>query len=368
MDSRTKRDLMILILFSVALILTAVNFRVLLDGFLKLMRLFNPLLAGISLAFILNKPCSGVQHVLRRIPHVKNNDALVRWISILIVYVSVFFVIILFVSFVIPELIDSIQVLIKTAGNNMEPIQRYADRIADFFGIESPDLSNVGVLILASIKEWGSSVSSILSRVINITAGVISGITKAAISLVLSVYLLYGKEKLIQNSKRVFSVYLPGKVYRKCEYVMRVVIDSFDKYVVGQLTEACIIGVLCFVGMVILRFEYPLLISVLIGVTALIPVVGAYIGGIISAVLLFIISPDRALWFVVFLIILQQFEGNFIYPRVVGSSLGLPSILVLLSVTVGGGVAGPAGIQLGVPITAVLYTLLKNDIAERSGA
>jgi predicted PurR-regulated permease PerM len=363
-----KRDLMILILFSVVLILAVVNFEGLLDGFLKILRLFSPLFTGIALAFILNKPSTSVQRVLSKIPFLKKRSALTRGLSIFVVYVAVLFVTVVFVSFVIPELIDSIQILIKTAGNNMWSIQQYVDRIADFFNIESIDLSKVGTLIMSSIKDWGSSVATILNQVINITTGVISGVAKAAISLVFSVYLLFGKDKFIKNSKRVFSVYIPEKIYNKCEYVMRVVIDSFDRYVVGQLTEACILGVLCFVGMVILRFEYPLLISVLIGVTALVPVVGAYIGGIISAILLLIISPARALWFVIFLIILQQFEGNVIYPRVVGSSLGLPSIFVLLSVIIGGGVAGPAGILLGVPITAILYTLLKNDIARRDEA
>ena len=368
MSNRMKRDLMILILFSVGLVLAVINFRGLLEGFLRILRLFGPLFTGIAIAFILNKPCSGVQKVLCKIPFINKYDALARGLSIFIVYVAVMFVIVVFVSFVIPELIESIQVLIKTAGNNMWSVQQYVDRAADFFNIESIDLSNVGTLIMSSIKDWGSSVASILNQLISITTGVIAGIANAAISIVFSIYLLFGKDKLIKNSKRVFSIYLPEKVYRKCEYVMRVVIDSFDKYVVGQLTEACILGVLCFAGMVILRFEYPLLISVIIGVTALVPVVGAYIGGILSAILLLIISPARALWFVIFLIILQQFETNLIYPRVVGSSLGLPSILVLLSAIVGGGVAGPVGILFGVPITTILYTLLKNDIARRDEA
>jgi predicted PurR-regulated permease PerM len=248
----------------------------------------------------------------------------------------------------------------------MDNIQSFFDEVTEFFGFDEIDLSMLGSMILNSINAWGSSVTALLSRIISITTGLISILTTTVISLVFSVYLLFGREKLLSKCKLVFRSYLPEKIFQKCEYVMGIVISTFDRYIVGQTTEAIILGMLCFTGMVIFRFDYPLLISVLIGVTALVPVVGAYIGGFISFLLLLIISPTQAVWFLVFLLVLQQFEGNIIYPRIVGSSLGLPSILVLLAATVGGGLAGPAGILLGIPIATVIYTLIKNDVRKRS--
>ena len=150
--------------------------------------------------------------------------------------------------------------------------------------------------------------------------------------------------------------------------VARLTADTFTKYVSGQIVEAGILGVLCFLGMCIFGFDYAPLISVIIAVCALVPIAGAYIGAIVSALLLLMIEPMQAIWFLVFLIILQQLEGNLIYPRVVGTSIGLPGIWVLAAVTVGSSLMGFAGLIIGVPLTAVLYTLLKRNLHKREAA
>lgn len=147
--------------------------------------------------------------------------------------------------------------------------------------------------------------------------------------------------------------------------VTRLTADTFTRYVSGQLTEACILGVLCFLGMCLFQFDYAPLISVIIGVSALIPVAGAYIGAAVAVLLLVMIEPMQAVWFLIFLVVLQQLEGNIIYPRVVGTSLGLPGIWVLAAVTVGSSLLGFVGLVISVPVTAVLYTLLKGDLARR---
>jgi len=366
MSKKLKRDLMILILFTLILILVVVNFKYVMRGAWSVVRLFQPLFLGIVIAFVLCRPCIFVEKILMKIPLLGRKKALVRGSSVFIVFVGVLFITVIFVSIIIPQLIESIQILIRNAGRNMDNIQSFFDELTEFFGLDEIDLSMLGSMILNSINAWGSSVTALLSRIISITTGLISILTKTVISLVFSVYLLFGREKLLSKCKLVFRSYLPEKIFHKCEYVMGIVISTFDRYIVGQTTEAIILGMLCFAGMVIFRFDYPLLISVLIGVTALVPVVGAYIGGFISFLLLLIISPTQAVWFLVFLLILQQFEGNVIYPRIVGSSLGLPSILVLLAATVGGGLAGPAGILLGIPVATVIYTLIKNDVRKRS--
>ena len=156
--------------------------------------------------------------------------------------------------------------------------------------------------------------------------------------------------------------YLPKKVTEKFYYVAGVVNQSFHSFIVGQCTEAVILGLLCMGGMLQLMLPYAAMIGCLVGFTALIPVAGAYIGAVVGAFMIFTVSPVKAVIFIAFLVALQQLEGNLVYPRVVGSSIGLPGVWVLAAVTVGGGVMGVGGMLLGVPLAAAAYQLLKNDM------
>ena len=171
--------------------------------------------------------------------------------------------------------------------------------------------------------------------------------------------------RLLAQCRRVLRAYTPPKVCRMVLEVTALTAGTFSKFVTGQITEACILGGLTFAGMVLLRLDYPLLIAVLIGVSALVPIVGAYVGAFTSALLLAMIDPMKAVIFLLFLVCLQQFEGNVIYPRVVGTSLGLPGIWVLAAVTIGGGLFSFLGMLLSVPVASILYTLLRQDVHRR---
>lgn len=151
-------------------------------------------------------------------------------------------------------------------------------------------------------------------------------------------------------------------MYNKITYVLSIMNDCFRKYIVGQCTEAVILGLLCIIGMLILQLPYATMIGALIALTALIPVAGAYIGAVVGAFMILTVSPIKALFFLIFLVVLQQLEGNIIYPKVVGSSLGLPGIWVLAAITVGGGIMGIFGMLIGVPIVAAIYRIVKNDV------
>ena len=202
-------------------------------------------------------------------------------------------------------------------------------------------------------------------HLISATSSLVSAVVTTVISFVFSVYMLSGGPKLTAQCRRLVVVYLPESIAKRVLAVVRLTADTFTKYVSGQLIEACILGSLCFIGMVVFRFDYAPLISVIIGVSALIPVAGAYIGAVLAALLLAMISPIKAFWFLVFLAVLQQLEGNLIYPRVVGTSLGLPGIWVLAAVTVGSSLLGFIGLVISVPLTAVVYTILKYDLRQR---
>ena len=365
MEDKLKKNIYILISYIALLVLIIIYFTSIAQGFGRVLILFKTFFIGVAIAFILNKPCMYIEKMLNRFLLIKRERFLSRGIAIATTFVLFFLIVILIISFVIPQLINSVQVLIGNIGVYTDNLQGLLNRGTNFLRIDKIDLSNISGLILGYVNKLGSGLAGMMSQIISITAGIVSFIANFLISIIFSIYLLAGKERLLYQFKRVLYTYMPKKVYDKGSYIYYVVIDTFNRYVLGQLTEALILGVLCTLGLLLFRFDYPLLIGVIIGLSGLVPVIGSYIGGFIAFVLLLMVSPTKALWFLLFLVILQQFEGNIIYPRVVGKSLGLPGIWILLSVTIGGGLAGPIGILLGIPIATVLYILLKNDVKNR---
>lgn len=211
-------------------------------------------------------------------------------------------------------------------------------------------MTGVGGAVDAAV----SAVSSVFSTVVTLFLGI-----------VFAIYLLAGKEKLAAQFIRVSRTYLGEKLTSRILYVLKVLNESFHSFIVGQCTEALVLGALCFLGMMIFGFDYALTISVLVGFTALIPIAGAYIAAVAGAFMIFVNSPLQALLFLIFLVVLQQIEGNLIFPRVVGSSIGLPGVWVLAAVTIGGGVMGIPGMLIGVPLASALYRLLGRDVQAR---
>lgn len=213
-----------------------------------------------------------------------------------------------------------------------------------------------------------TGVGGAMGAAFGIVTSMFSKAVTILISFIFSIYILAGKEKLGGQIRILFKTYLPKRFVEKLFYVLRVMNDSFHNYIVGQCTEAVILGALCAGGMLILQLPYAAMIGCLVGFVALIPVAGAYIGAIVGAFMIFTISPVQAVIFIVYLAVLQQLEGNLIYPRVVGSSVGLPGIWVLAAVTVGGGVLGISGMLIGVPIAATVYRLVQRDVRTRKKA
>lgn len=205
----------------------------------------------------------------------------------------------------------------------------------------------------------------VMSSVVSVVSSVFSGIVTVLVALIFSIYLLLDKEKIISQVKRLISTYIPNGD-KKIFYVLHTLNDSFHRFIVGQCTEAVVLGVLCMIGMAVFRFPYAMMIGVLIGFTALIPVAGAYIGAGVGAFMILTESPIQAVLFLIFIVVLQQVEGNLIYPKVVGNSIGLPGIWVLAAITIGGGLMGVMGMLLAVPIVATIYRLLQADVRKRN--
>ena len=264
---------------------------------------------------------------------------------------------------VIPELISCVQFLIAAVAPALEKLLE-SEFVSDHLPSEIyKALADVNweQLVSRVVQFVVSGIGNTARALVTAISSVVSVVATTFISIIFSIYLLYSKEKLQKQCRRLLDTYIP-KGQRQVSYVASVLDDCFHRYIVGQCTEAVILGVLCTVGMLIFRFPYAPMIGALIGFTALIPVAGAYIGAAVGAIMILTVSPLKALLFLVFIVVLQQLEGNLIYPKVVGKSIGLPAIWVLAAITVGGSLMGIAGMLISVPITAALYRLLKEDM------
>lgn len=291
-----------------------------------------------------------------------------RPVCMLGAFITLFVVVAVVIGLVVPEFVACIQLLMEKVP---DAIAEVALRLEDF-NIITEDLASMLTSIDMEkkaeelISSLTSGIGNVMGTVVGVVSSFFSGVVTFVLALIFAIYLLSGKEKLKRQADMVMKCYLKEKYCKKIKYVLSVLNDSFHKYIVGQCTEAVILGVLCTIGMLILRLPYATMIGALVALTALIPVAGAYIGAGVGAFMILTVSPIQAIIFLVYIVVLQQLEGNLIYPRVVGSSMGLPAIWVLSAVTIGGGVMGIPGMLLGVPLAATLYRLIRDDVKRLS--
>lgn len=368
MNTGLFRKMLLLITYAVALVVVIVKIDVILDWGAGVLLAFRPIFIGFAIAFILNRPCNFFARLYTR-GLGKQGERFARPLAVVTAYVMLFAVVGVLISLVVPELTRSIQRFVGNMNTYASNLQQVLDYITQRFSLENLAQLNlsskINEILGNALKQVLDALTGTVPHLISATSTLVSAVVTTVISFVFSVYMLSGGPKLTAQCRRLVVAYLPESISTPLLDVVRLTADTFTKYVSGQLIEACILGSLCFVGMVALRFDYAPLISVIIGVSALIPVAGAYIGAVLAALLLAMISPVKAFWFLVFLAVLQQLEGNLIYPRVVGTSLGLPGIWVLAAVTVGSSLMGFVGLVVSVPITAVVYTILKQDLRRR---
>lgn len=331
-----------------------------------------PLLLGCVIAYILNILMSSYEKHYFPKSRTEIAEKSRRPVCMLAAMLTLIAVVVLVVGLVVPELASCVKLLVAEVPKAMNDLTGWLYELEVL-----PEDLEKALTAIDWEKRLGQIVSVFVSGIGNVTdllvdtvSKVVSGIVTFFVGLIFAIYLLSGKERLKVQTDLLLNRYMKQNWYHKMKYVVSVLNDSFRRYIVGQCTEAVILGVLCALGMSILRLPYASMIGTLIAFTALIPVAGAYIGGGVGAFMILTVSPVKAVVFLVFLVILQQIEGNLIYPKVVGSSMGLPAIWVLAAVTVGGGIMGIAGMLLGVPLAAAAYRLLREDVrrgAARSG-
>ena len=359
-------NILLIIFLAIVLLVTLQNINVVIDAIVYIIKLFSPFILGLCLAFILNVFMKKIeQKWFGRFKNNKKWSKIKRPIAIILTLFIVFGLVVLLLFLVIPELKNTIEIFI----NNIPIYQAKSLELANKLNLSASTIEDINT----SWKNLWSNVTGyftnnskdIIEVTLGLTSSIFASITNAILSIVFAIYMLANKENLISQTKKVLTAFVPKNKIGKILEVGTISNRVFSNFITGQVIEALIIGVLCFIGMLIIGLPYALTISVLVGFTSLIPVFGAFIGTAIGAVLIFVVSPIDALIFIIFIIVLQQFEGNLIYPKVVGTSVGLPAIWVLLAIIIGGSIYGVIGMLIGVPLCSIVYTLLSKFVNER---
>lgn len=323
-----------------------------------------PFVMGGAIAFILNIPMAAIERKLFKKP-----SKAARPLSLALSILLVFSVLAIVVVVVIPQLGKTFDNISAGMVTFLPQMQEWLEQVfSDWEGIvtyiESMEFDWMGWL--KSVKDFAlSGAGSVFSYTMSATMMVINGVMTFFIAFVFAIYILIQKETLGRQFMKVFTALLPQKAVEKIIHVCTLSHRTFSRFITGQCLEALILGSMFFVSMAILRLPYALLIGVLIAFTALIPMVGAFIGCGVGAFLILMVNPMQALFFIALFLVLQQIEGNLIYPHVVGNSVGLPSIWVLFAVTVGGKLMGIAGMLIFIPLASVLYSLFRDWINQK---
>ena len=349
-----------------------INFNGLISAIGKVLHILSPFIAGCIIAFVINVLMRFIEKKWDQIFADKNSKTLnkiKRPIAITLCLLVVFGILFAVVFIVIPGFYASIVNFIKH-------VPEYADTVNGWWAGLVAFAANHGVNLPASVIDanevvklitnyFNESGSNIINATLDGTGKAISGLINTVLSLIFAIYILATKERIVKTGKDTVHALLSKERARKFIEIAKVTEETFSNFVSGQCLEACCFGLMSFLGLLIFKFPYPGMIAIVLGFTTLIPVFGAFIGGAIGFVLIALTSPIKGIWFLVFLIVLQQLDNNLVYPKIVGKSVGLPGMLVLLAVTVGGSGFGVVGLLASVPLCAVLYGMYKGYIQQR---
>lgn len=391
---QNMKKIMAIVAFGIILYISLLNFNSISMGFQSFMKILSPFILGAGIAFVVNIPMKffenkifnkrnrckkryefrkeqGVSKGNNGVEKVgeQNFSKAKRFSSILISLFAIIFLLVWLLTLLVPELVNVITNFIQYLTGLPAELKPVIDEIAGSYpelGNELSklqiDFSNILNTFVDFLKNAGSGIVNFVGKAISST---VSSVANLVVGIIFTFYLLMSKEKIGRAFKRIILAFLPEKHALKALQIVSLSKNSFTNFITGQLKEAFILGVLCYIGMLILQIPYSLTISLLTMVTALVPIFGAFIGATVGVILLLAVSPIKAIVFLIFIIVLQQIETNLIYPKVVGSSVGLPGVIVIVAVTIGGSLGGVLGMLIGLPIASVIYTLIKESVARR---
>lgn len=361
----TVKKIQGLIIFAVVAIVVGVNYRSVLAALVTFVGMLAPFLIGAAIAFILNVPMRWIERHIRPGKPFKARRA----VSLVLALLAVSGVLTVVMVLVVPEVfrtLSSLQSSVPVFFSDMQV------RLETFFA----DNQDIGAYISSIEINWeqlmqqiaaflSDGAGTVLSTTLSAAMSIVNGVTCFGIGLIFAIYILLQKETLGRQGKKVLHAFLSPKAAARFLDVAALTERTFSNFLTGQCMEAVILGTMFFVTLTVLRMPYALLIGVLIAFTALIPIFGAFIGCAVGAFLILIVSPVQALVFIGIFLVLQQIEGNLIYPHVVGNSVGLPSIWVLVAVTLGGSMMGILGMLIFIPLLSVLYSLFRDEVNAR---
>ena len=370
-NKQNIKGLLLVVCGGVAFYCALQNLDVVWGAVRALLGILAPFLLGGALAFVLNVPMRAIErHLLK---NSRRGAKLRRPLALVLTLVAVVGVLALASLVIGPGIADAVMSIIQEIPAAFDRLQKQlnglAESLAEYLPMIQEWLANVNInweSLSRRVLDYAQALgTSIVSSGGGFIGGVVSGVSTFVISLIFSFYILLQKEKLSRHGRQVLYGLLPLRQADRTLEILRLAGRTFSSFLSGQCLEACILGTLFAVSMTIFRMPYALLVGVLIALTALIPIVGAFIGCAVGALLIAIDDPWKALWFIVLFLVLQQIEGNLIYPHVVGSSVGLPSIWVLAAVTLGGSLMGITGMLFFIPLCSVLYALFRSYVKER---
>lgn len=366
LNIKTVRGICIIISFAAILVLLIQNISFVLNTIGKVFSFFSPIILGFCIAFIINAllgPAEKLWEKTFKKSKRKITKKLKRPVCLTLCILVLFGIIFAVIFMLVPQLAKSARMIAVLMPEYIDRIDVFWDGIIRFFAkfdITIPalnfDYEKIGNFVNGMLSTYGDQ---FINKTVDITTSIIKAVTTLVVAFVFSIYILAQKETLGRQARKLIysamSVEKGDKIINFASFVN----TTFTKFITGQVLEATILGTLCFIGMLIFGFPYAGVISVLLGFAALIPIFGAIFGTAIGAFLILLIKPVMALWFIVFIILLQWVDGNFIYPKVMGKSIGLPGIWVLAAVTVGSRMWGIPGMLIGVPLTSVIYCSLR---------
>lgn len=357
------KKMIILILVGVFSFWVLNNLGIIRGIFSTIFNVLLPFILGGAIAFILNIPMRKIESILKK--KIKNKDSLVRMLSITL-SLLLFIVVLLFVALLlIPELVENIKMLINSIPGLIDKIRVFVVDLVDKY----PDIQSQIEELFSGQGNVTDIVSNVLNYFVNGAVGFVSSLISGFVTIftatIFSIYMLSQKEYLIRGSKKVIHAIINKKKADRVIEIGNMANNIFSKFLSGQCLEAIVLGCLMFIAFSLFRFPYALLISVLTAVTALIPIFGAFIAAAIGFVLIALINPLQAIIFIIVFLVVQQIEGNFIYPRVVGKSVGLSPMWTLLAVTAGGSLFGVVGMLIGLPLASVIYAIVKDIINKK---
>ncbi len=328
----------------------------------EIIKLLMPFIYGFSMAYLLAIPLKFLEDKVLKFMDKKNQYKAKRFISITITYISAAILISIVFSILVPELSRSIYTLLENIPDYIKALEEYINNIVIALNLNGDMVEDI-VKDFNSISKYITSIAgTAVLDLFQFSANITQYILNIFIATIISIYLLAGKEKFFAQIKKFLYAMLPEKPVKYVIELTRSSHKTFIGFLGGKLLDSLIIGIICFVGMKIFKMPYPLLVSFIIGITNIVPVFGPFIGAVPSVIIIFIASPIKALWFILFILVLQQFDGNILGPKILGNSTGLTAFWVMFAILLGNGLFGVVGMILGVPTFAVIYSIIVSVI------